>query len=671
MTARPPLQPRFLRAAAAALLATVALVPVPGLAPAAVAAEESAPGLAPAAVAAEESAPVMVVLDASGSMLNDDAPGLRIDAAKAAVKDLIDDVPDSARMGLMVYGTGTDSSPGAKKAGCSDIKTLAPVGPVDKDKLTAAVDDIKAAGYTPVGASLRAADKALAGEEGPRSIILVSDGIDTCAPPAACDVAKELSEGGAQLTVHSIGFKVDAAARAELECIADTTGGTYADAQDADALSEELIVRTTRAIGVYEAEGTPIMGGSSPADAPALPAGQYLDELEAGSKKNSSGESGSARYYKVELGPGERAHAAATLLLPRRGEAAAPGTAYVTAAFVDGEGESCLVSDTEYASSNQSFLMPPTAALSTPPMGEDSSDRCFGTDAGEVFLEVKRSGSWAWKQGLPVEVLLVTEPAGDGSGLPAAHEAPLPAAAPEFGGEAVPVAGAASYNTAAELESGVYSDSLLGGETKFYKVPVDYGQRLSFAAKVTADGGSEGSIGRSLRFALYSPVRQETELASDNDKFILGHSLVYTFIDVGDSLDASMAAPVRFNNRSSGDSGIEQIAYPGSYYLAASLEDGSTSDAGTELSFDLAVDVSGEPEDGPELVAGGAATAPSADPSAAPSAGPSAAAGAAEAASQVTGRTPLLWGLGAVGLLAVAGVVFAVVRRGSKHRKVD
>jgi Ca-activated chloride channel family protein len=655
MIGQPPRQSRFLRsaAAAAAVLLTLALAPATGLMPA-----------APAA-AAEKSVPVMVVLDASGSMLQNDAPGLRIDAAKSAVKNLIGAVPDSARMGLMVYGTGTDSAEASKAAGCADIRTLAPVGTVDKPALTAAVDGITASGYTPVGASLRAAGQALAGVEGPRSIILVSDGIDTCAPPAACEVAKELAAGGTELSIHSIGFKVDASARAELECIAAATGGTYSDAQDAAALKDELTIRTTRAIGVYEAAGTPITGGTSPADAPLLSTGQYLDELEKGSKKNNMSEAGSTRFYKVQLAPGERAHAAATLLVPRRGETTSAGTAYLGLSLVDAEGEMCVILDSQHSNSNQSFLFPPTAALSTPPLGEDAGDKCFGADAtGEAFLKVERSGTWAWTKALPVEILFVTEPAADTADLPDAHPAPLPPVVPAPGGTAAPVTGGPSYNTAIELKPGLFSDSLLGGETKFYKIPVDYGQRLSFAAKATADGGAAGSIGRSLNLALFSPLRQETELASDSDKFISGHSLVYTFIDVGDSLGASMAVPVRFNNRNSNDSGIQLIAYPGGYYLAASLEDSSTADAGTELSFNLAIDVSGDAENGPDLIAQAASAAPSAAPS------PAAGAEDAQASPTADDSTPMWRGLGIVGLLAVAVGAFAIWRRFTQ-RKVN
>lgn len=41
--------------------------------------------------------------------------------------------------------------------------------------------------------------------------------------------------------------------------------------------------------------------------------------------------------------------------------------------------------------------------------------------------------------------------------------------------------------------------------------------------------------------------------------------------------------------------------YPGGYFLAPSLEDGSTADAGTDLEFGVAIDVSGDVTDGPQL----------------------------------------------------------------------
>ena len=81
--------------------------------------------VAAAAPTATPTVPVMIVLDASGSMNQADAPGPRIDAAKSAVDELIDGLPAETQVGLQVYGTGTGSTDAEKAAGCTDIKTLA------------------------------------------------------------------------------------------------------------------------------------------------------------------------------------------------------------------------------------------------------------------------------------------------------------------------------------------------------------------------------------------------------------------------------------------------------------------------------------------------------------------------------------------------------------------
>ena len=120
--------------------------------------------IAAAAPATEPTVPVMIVLDASGSMNQADAPGPRIDAAKAAVAGLVDTLPAQTQVGLQVYGTGTGSTDAEKTAGCTDIKTLVPVGPLDAAALKAQVGGVIAAGYTPIGNALRAAADALPNE---------------------------------------------------------------------------------------------------------------------------------------------------------------------------------------------------------------------------------------------------------------------------------------------------------------------------------------------------------------------------------------------------------------------------------------------------------------------------------------------------------------------------
>src|SRR5690625_1990608 len=184
----------------------------------------------------------MLILDASGSMAADDGDSsgmTRMEAAQQAVGELAGGVPDRAALGLVVYGANVSSAPEDQEEGCEDIEVLASPQVGQADQIANTVTSIEASGYTPIGESLRAADGELP-DNGERSIILVSDGIDTCAPPPPCEVAAELNEAGADLRLHAIGFKVDDEARADLECIAEEGGGTYADAENADELAEEM-----------------------------------------------------------------------------------------------------------------------------------------------------------------------------------------------------------------------------------------------------------------------------------------------------------------------------------------------------------------------------------------------------------------------------------------------
>lgn len=184
--------------------------------------------------------PTVIVLDASGSMKADDAPGTRIDAAKNAVRTLIAGLPNSSPVGLIVYGTSTDSSDAAQAAGCQDIKTLVPVGPVDKAAFTAAVDGVVASGYTPLGSALREAASALP-RSGERTIVVVSDGDDTCQQEPPCDVAKDVSDN--ELRIHTVGFLVSGPAKETLTCVAQAGGGHYVDAVNSTQL--QAFLRTT------------------------------------------------------------------------------------------------------------------------------------------------------------------------------------------------------------------------------------------------------------------------------------------------------------------------------------------------------------------------------------------------------------------------------------------
>ncbi|MFT4187936.1 MAG: VWA domain-containing protein [Aeromicrobium sp.] len=183
----------------------------------------------------------VVVLDASASMLADDAPGVRFEAARAAVTSLAEALPESHELGLVVYGTGTGTSDAELEAGCEDVSTLIEVAPLDKEEFVATVGEVVPQGFTPMGKALEEAAAALP-EKGERSIVVVSDGEDHCGQQGfgkePCEVARTLKG----ITVHTVGFKTtgNAAATEQLDCMAQETGGLALDAANPAQLEARL-----------------------------------------------------------------------------------------------------------------------------------------------------------------------------------------------------------------------------------------------------------------------------------------------------------------------------------------------------------------------------------------------------------------------------------------------
>jgi Ca-activated chloride channel family protein len=192
--------------------------------------------LAPAAARADDSANVLIVLDASGSMAGRMGGEPKMAIAERVVKDLVDNMPAEMNVGLLVYGS---RSPRQKKD-CKDIDLLQPVARVDPKAFDAALARVSPHGMTPIGASLERAAEALKGLPGHSTIVLVSDGTETCESDP-CAVAKQVRETtGIDVRVHVVGLDVVEGERGTLECVAKGGGGTYYPVKDEKQLREAL-----------------------------------------------------------------------------------------------------------------------------------------------------------------------------------------------------------------------------------------------------------------------------------------------------------------------------------------------------------------------------------------------------------------------------------------------
>jgi Ca-activated chloride channel family protein len=555
--------------------------------------------------------PVMIVLDASGSMNQADAPGPRIDAAKDAVNQLIDGLPAGTQVGLQVYGTGTGSTDAEKAAGCADIRTLAPVGPLDAAGLKSQVAAVVAAGYTPIGNALRAAADALP-NEGPRSIVLVSDGEDTCAPPAPCDVARELEQRGVDLTVHTVGFKVDPVAREQLSCIADTTGGTYSDAGNATELADALTVKVEYAITGYTPLGTPVSGADQPSlRAPLLTPGQYVDTFaQAGT--SPSGDGGTAKYYTIGVQKGDRMYVSATIIPPGTGDRdinAFGSEIDLMAADL----RSCITYP------ERAFLVADgdrneavTAVLAREIGGDGWPRAC--PEQGTLIVRVQRIGQAYAGQELPMEIVVRREPPADASAVPPPAAEQDGAAAPTHGNP-VAMAGGSSFNDAPEITSGTtYSDTVVTGESRYFRMPLEWGQRFTYLLTPTGPADPELYPGAIAWMDVFNPVRDSVEMT----RFDTTGAIWFTD-NPPDPFTASTPYPVRYSNRDVIDS--RGFSLDGDYYLRLSVNLNNAEPSST--AYLLTVVVSGDPEPGPVYrPAGSGQTTDSSSPTSSPSSTP-------------------------------------------------
>lgn len=171
----------------------------------------------------------------------------KIETAKTTLSKLIRDTSADARIGLMTYGT-------TSKESCTDVALLNPVGAPRKEVETS-ITQLTPLGKTPIDLSLTMGIDTLAKTEPSdvqKALVLVSDGIETC-DGDPCSVAGMAKSAGVAMKVHVVGFNVDAAARNQLECIAEAGGGQYFDAANPAGFQQAM----ETVIEVAQAEAAP------------------------------------------------------------------------------------------------------------------------------------------------------------------------------------------------------------------------------------------------------------------------------------------------------------------------------------------------------------------------------------------------------------------------------
>ena len=188
-------------------------------------------GFAAESVRAEQVA-LYYILDVSGSMWGRVAGETKIEVAKRALTKLIQETPQDVSTALVAYGH-------RRQGDCADIEELLPLGTHEASEVTAQLGRLVPRGKTPLSDSVSMAANKLKGTSYDSTIVLVSDGIETC-DKDPCELTKALKESGAKFRIHVVGFGTGDDATSQLKCIAEAGGGQYFRAANATDLLNSL-----------------------------------------------------------------------------------------------------------------------------------------------------------------------------------------------------------------------------------------------------------------------------------------------------------------------------------------------------------------------------------------------------------------------------------------------
>ncbi|MEQ8559145.1 MAG: VWA domain-containing protein [Henriciella sp.] len=217
-----------------------------------------------------DSAGMLIILDASGSMLKRMEDGRRIEIAKSALAGFLADLGGDAqqvRAGLRIFG----GPPGS-----CETELAQPVAPISVGKITEIVQAVRPQNNakTAIGRAIERAGEDLSDITGAKSILLVTDGEETCGGDPL-DAVTALREKTDEARVDVIAFALEPEIdREPFRTWAEAGGGIFVDAKTASDLKDGLNAARQTRFEVFK-DGELVASGASGGEPIALVAGRY------------------------------------------------------------------------------------------------------------------------------------------------------------------------------------------------------------------------------------------------------------------------------------------------------------------------------------------------------------------------------------------------------------
>jgi hypothetical protein len=229
-------------------------VPPPAPGTLAVVAPQEADGTTSAVVGPDVA--VEIVLDTSGSMLERFGGERRIDIAKRVLAEMVRrDLPEGLPVAMRTF---------VQQRRSCDTELAVPLGPLDPEALAMHVEGlgILRSVRTPLAKAIRAVADDLEGVTGPRIVIVVSDGAESCGGDPAREV-RRLKAQGVDVTLNVVGLALDdARVRRSIRRLAALGGGSYFDARDPAEVASAIRTAVSAPFQVFDQAGALVARGT-------------------------------------------------------------------------------------------------------------------------------------------------------------------------------------------------------------------------------------------------------------------------------------------------------------------------------------------------------------------------------------------------------------------------
>ncbi|WP_346346733.1 hypothetical protein [Streptomyces sp. SID161] len=292
-------------------------------------------------------------------------------------------------------------------------------------------------------------------------------------------------------------------------------------------------------------------------------------------------------YYRLRLAARDTAYVPVTAVPPA--DTAVSATDGIRVSLRDADGTSC-----SYASARFGAGLSPRPVTA---LGQREAGRALCQGAGTYYLLVERldaggsgaadpAGRWG------LEIAPATEPALARAGATSPPRSWDSATPQPLVGRPRDRSGGTGFSGARPLGPGVWRTDLAPGETRFYKVPLDWGRRLHASAELGSAPG-HGYVGGALNLSVHNPVRGAVEDAS------------FGYTGTARSAVLAPLPPVEYANRYAVQAGVTSVRFAGEYYLVLHLSkqlSGTFGEGPFEVTLRVRVD--GEAHAGPAYAGG-------------------------------------------------------------------